>query len=209
MRCKSEQRQGTVAVLIAVSLVVVIVAIALDCGLLLDNHRRVLSAPDAAALAAADDLFTNYATNNGLDPSGKAKASTLSNAAANGYNNDGVTNTVTVNIPPKSGYAEVIIQFNQKRDFSGIFGSGDLPVSSRAVACGNPGDIGILMLDPHLQGALEIRGNVNLLNNGQLYSNSDNTTANDAASQGALGSVYVGPGITVTAGGINRPFRKS
>ena len=212
MRCKSEHRRGTTAVLVAVSLVAIfgIVAIALDGGLLFDNHRRVQAAADAAALAAADDLFTNHGTNNGLDPSGTAKASALSTAAANGYSNDGVTSVVTVNIPPKSGnfvgkagYCEVIIQFNQKRNFSSIFGSGDLPVSARAVASGIPGNIGILILDPHLQGALEIRGNVNILNNGQLYSNSDNTTPNDAASQGATGSVYVGPGITVTAGGIN------
>ena len=209
---KSAKRRATIAVLVAISMIAIlgIVAIALDGGLLLDNHRHVQAAADAAALAAADDLFKNWQTNNGHDPSGKAQASALSTAAANGYNNDGVTSVVTVNIPPKSGsfvgkwgYAEVIIQFNQKRNFSGIFGSGDLPVTSRAVASGNPGNIGILILDPHLQGALEIRGNVDIQNNGQLYSNSDNTTPNDAASQGATGSVFVGPGITVTAGGIN------
>src|SRR5262249_27261524 len=76
-------------------------------------------------------------------------------------------------------------------------------VTSRAVAAGIPAKIGILILDPHLQGALEIRGNVNLLNDGQLYSNSDNTTPNDAASQGATGSVFVGPGVKLKAGGIN------
>jgi uncharacterized membrane protein len=210
MRYKSEKRRGAIAVLVAISLVAIVgvVAIALDGGLLLDNHRQVQSAADAAALAAADDLFSNYITNNGLDPSGTAKVSALSTASANGYSNDGVTSVVTVNIPPKSGnfvgkagYAEVIIQFNQKRNFSSIFGSGSLPVKARAVARGNPGNIGILILDPHLQGALEIRGNVNILNGGQLYSNSDNTNPNDAASEGAMGSVYVGPGITVNAGG--------
>jgi hypothetical protein len=78
-----------------------------------------------------------------------------------------------------------------------------MPVKARAVASGRPGNIGILILDPHLQGALEIRGNVTMELNAQLYSNSDNTTPNDAASQGASGSVFVGSGITVTAGGIN------
>jgi hypothetical protein len=187
-----------------------VAAIALDGGLLLDNHRRVWAAADASALAAADDLFRNYRTNKGLDPSGTATASALSTAAANGYSNDGVNSVVTVNIPPKSGsfvgkagYAEVIIQFNQKRGFSGIFGSGNLPVTARAVAAGFPGKIGILILHPHIQGALEIRGNVNLLSDAQLYSNSDNTVPNDAASQGATGSVFVGPGVKMTAGGIN------
>jgi Putative Flp pilus-assembly TadE/G-like len=208
----TKKRRATVAPLVAVSLVAMIgvVAIAVDGGLLLDNHRRVWAAADASALAAADDLFRNYLVNKGADPAGTAKASALSTAAANGYSNDGVTSVVTVNIPPKSGnfvgkagYAEVIIQFEQKRAFSSIFGSGDLPVKARAVACGHTGNIGILILDPHLQGALEIRGNVNLLNDGQLFSNSDNTTPNDAASQGATGSVFVGPGVTMTAGGVN------
>jgi hypothetical protein len=212
MRCKSDKRRGTIAVLVAVSLAVMlgVVAIALDGGLLLDNRRKVQAGADAAALAAAIDLFANYASYNGVDSTGAAKASALATAAANGFNNDGVTSIVTVNIPPTSGhfagqagYAEVIIQYNQKRNFSSIFGSGDLPVKARAVASGKTGILGILILHPHLQGALEIRGTVNLLNNGQLYSNSDNTVANDAASQGASGSVYVGSGITLTAGGIN------
>jgi hypothetical protein len=228
MRNKSEKRLGAVAAVVAICLVALIsvVAISLDGGLLLDSRRRVQAAADAAALAAADDLFLNYGANNGLDPSGTAKASALATAAANGFKNDGDANGVNnpseanksyvvVNIPPvnpapwsgdhagMSGYAEVIITFYQQRYFSGIFGSGNLPVSARAVAQGARGKIGILILHPHLQGALEIRGNVNLQNYGQLYSNSDNTTPNDAASQGATGSVFVGPGVTLNAGGIN------
>jgi hypothetical protein len=212
MRLNIEKRRGNIVALVALSLTAIlgVVAIALDGGLLLDNHRSVQAAADAAALAAADDLFAHYGQNSGLDPNNTASGSATSTASANGYSNDGVTSVVTVNIPPstgsfkgKAGYAEVIIQYNQKRGFSSIFGSGDLPVTARAVASGKPGTLGILILDPHLQGALEIRGTVNLLNGGQLYSNSDNTTPNDAASAGATGSVYVGSGITVTAGGIN------
>jgi hypothetical protein len=199
-------------VLVAISLVAIlaVVAIALDGGLLLDNYRRVQSAADAAALAAADDLFNSYRTNNGLDSSGTAKASALSTAGANGYSNDGVTSVVTVNIPPKSGnfvgkagYAEVVIQFTQKRNFSSIFGSGDLPVTARAVAHGNPGNIGILILNPHLQGACEIDGNVNILNGGQIFSNSDNTIPNDAASNFASGSIFVNNTATLSTGGLN------
>jgi hypothetical protein len=197
---------------VAISLIAIsgIVAMALDGGLLLDNHRCVQAAADAAALAAADDLFSNYGANGGTDPSGTAKSSALSTAAANGFNNDGVTSVVTVNIPPTSGnfvartgYAEVIVQFNQSRNFSGIFGSGSLPVKARAVACGIPGNLGILILNQHLQGALEIRGNVNILGGGQIYSNSDNTSPNDSASQGANGSIYVGSGATLKVTGVN------
>src|SRR5262245_2032420 len=116
-------RTGIVVVLVAVCLVVLlgVVAISLDGGALLNERQHAQAVADAAALAAATDLFYNYWFTQGLDPNGTAKASALATAAANGYANDGVTTTVTVNIPPKSGdyvgkasYAEVLVQFNFK-----------------------------------------------------------------------------------------------
>ncbi len=165
MRSKFEKRRGIVAVLVAVSLVAIlgVVAIALDAGLLLDNRRSVQASADAAALAAAEDLYANWYTNQGKDPSGTALASALSTAKADGYSNDGVTSVVTVNIPPLSGlavnqpgYAEVIITYYQQRGFSSIFGSGNLPVKARAVARGmrKASGIGILLLDPTDNGSL-------------------------------------------------------
>src|SRR5215472_2752622 len=99
---RSAKRRGVIVVLVALCLTAIlgIVAIALDGSLLLDQRRGVQAAADAAALAAAIDLYTKYLTNNGLDPTGTAKASGLSVAAANGYKNDGTSSTVTVNIPP-------------------------------------------------------------------------------------------------------------
>ena len=103
----SHKKRGIVAVLVAVSLIAIlgIAALAIDAGKLLDDDRRLQAAADAAALAAADDLFTNYYANGGADPNGTAAAMPLSTAAADGYNNNGTTNTVTVNIPPTSGIA--------------------------------------------------------------------------------------------------------
>src|SRR5207302_11346937 len=121
-----------------------VTAIAVDGGLMQDNRRRVQAATDAAALSAAQQLFaefraiiaSNYAS---PDPGGKAAAAALASATANGYTNDGVHASVTVNIPPKSGpftgsvgYAEVLITYYQPRHFSAIWGSGTLPVSARA-----------------------------------------------------------------------------
>jgi hypothetical protein len=211
MRYKTEKRRGAITVVVALCLTVIIgvVAIALEGGMVQDNRRYVQSAADAAALAAADDLFSNWGSNSGQDTGGTAKTSALSTASANGYNNDGVTNVVTVNIPPqsgnfkgKAGYVEVIIKYYQKRHFSSILGSGDVPVTARAVAYGNPGNTGILILNPTLQGACEIDGIVNIQNNGQIFSNSNNTVANDSASNFASGSIYVGPNGSVTSGGL-------
>src|SRR5689334_20555266 len=123
-------RRGTVAVLTAVCLTVIIavLAIALDGGSLLAERRHAQAAADAAAFAAACDLYDNYWINSGTDPNGTARTSALDTANANGYSNDGTTSVVTVNIPPKggdyvgrTGYAEVIVQYYEGRSFSNIF----------------------------------------------------------------------------------------
>jgi hypothetical protein len=119
-------------------------------------------------MAAAEDLYVNFLTNFGTDPSNTAQISALANAAVNGYSNDGVRSIVTVNIPPLSGpytgqvsYVEVIIQYNQPRGFSNIFGNGDIPVKARAVARGYWSQLrdGILVLDPTGSGSLSAGGN--------------------------------------------------
>ncbi len=105
MRHPVPARKGNVAVFTAVCLTVLVgaAAFALDGGRLLHSRRAVQAAADAAALAASDGLFLNYQTYAGLDGDGTAKAAALARAAANGFNNDGTTNQVTVNIPPASG----------------------------------------------------------------------------------------------------------
>src|SRR5437762_1168316 len=104
-RIDSAKRKGAVTILVAITLtaLLAVVAIALDGGLLLHDRRLVQSAADAAALAAADDLYANYQTGAGLDTGGTAKTRALAVAAANGYANDGTVSKVDVNIPPRSG----------------------------------------------------------------------------------------------------------
>src|SRR5437870_5675271 len=98
-------RRGSVLVWVVVGLSVIVgvLAIGLDGGRMMDERRRAQTAADAAALAAAADLYANYVTNQGSDPSGTAAAAARSVASANGYTNDGVNSTVAVNIPPQSG----------------------------------------------------------------------------------------------------------
>src|SRR5712692_2188230 len=85
VRCK--RRRGMVAVYVALSMTVLlgISAIALDGGILLAERRHAQATADAAALAAAAELFKNS--------SGTASQSAASVAKANGYANDG-TNSV-------------------------------------------------------------------------------------------------------------------
>jgi hypothetical protein len=164
-----------------------LVAIALDGGLLLDDRRSCQAAADAAALAAVEDLYYNWQGNKGQDTLGSASKAALANAAANGYNNDGVSSIVTVNIPPTSGnfvglagYAEVIIQYNQTRGFSGIFASGTIPVKARAVARGLwvPFNNGIIVLHPTAANALFANGNGStFVKNANVIVDSNNSMA--------------------------------
>jgi hypothetical protein len=140
----------------------------------MDDRWHAQAAANAGALAAAAELYANYHLNQGLDLNGAATKSALTTVAANGYNNDGTTSTVTVNIPPlagdhigKPGYAEVIVQFNQPRNFSTVFqlfnsaATGTIPVTARAVARGimqaNSG-AGIIILNRDVQKALNVTG---------------------------------------------------
>jgi hypothetical protein len=143
------RRRGAVAAQAAVCFTVLlgVAALTLDGGLLLVQRRFAQATADAAALAAATELFRNRASigvQNGWDPGNAGHSSALAMAAANGFTNDGTTNTVQVNIPPSSGnftdptkfpgFAEVIVTYYQPRLFSGMFGSGKLTIQARAVA---------------------------------------------------------------------------
>jgi uncharacterized membrane protein len=63
-------------------------ALAIDAGLLMADRRKTQAAADAAALAAAIDLFQNWSANRGTDPSPhKAATSAQDTAADNGFTN--------------------------------------------------------------------------------------------------------------------------
>jgi hypothetical protein len=137
----------TAQIAISMGVLMAVLALLFDGGMLLVERRHAQATADAAALAAATDLYVNWNPNQGSDPNGTANNSALGVASANGYKNDGTTSTVTVNIFPANysggpnagqalpaGYAEVTVTYYQQRGFSGVFGSGAIPISARAVA---------------------------------------------------------------------------
>jgi Flp pilus assembly protein TadG len=163
------RRKGAVVVLFALCLagLLGVVAIAADGGVLQDEQRKVQAAADAAAFAAAVDLYEHYQTNSGLDPNNTARDSATNAASKMGYLTSDTRTTIAVNIPPtygpnagKKGYVEVLIQYNQLRYFSRIFGAADMPVRARAVARGRWTSFrnGILVLDLSVSEALKSNG---------------------------------------------------
>ncbi len=204
------RRRGSVVVLVTVSLIAIVgfAAIVIDGCVLYNDRQQIQKTADAAALAAAVDLFTKWNSNAGTDPTGSAATSARTTATALGYTSGGNT-TVTVNIPPasgtfagKAGYAEVIIQYAQSRYFSSIWGGGTTPVQGRAVARGMllPGSYGLIILDPVLKAACEIDGNLTIQNSGTIQVNSANSVVND---QPLEGGCYVASTATLNCGTLN------
>jgi Flp pilus assembly protein TadG len=173
-----------------ITILVGVAAIAIDGGAIMDDVQKVQGAADASALAAAEQLYRLWPVGNGLDVGGAAKNAALALAASNGYANDGTDSQITPNawvtgqngqglgignvtvnhgifIPPVSGdhatrpgYVEVVIQYNQTRNFSSIYGTDRIQVRARAVAEGGwrAGTAGILLLDPTASAALNVVG---------------------------------------------------
>ena len=211
------RRTGTVVVVVAIALVVILafVALSLDGGILLDKRRQAQCTSDAAALAAAGDMYSNWWANKGTDPTGTAKAAAKAAAAANGYA-DGVDGcTVTVNIPPLSGpfrgqaaHAEVVIAHAQPQYFSRLFGSDTVAYGARAVSRGRRGGINnaIICLDPTGKGALNAGGGGSITVTGApIQVNSNSYSAMIANGNGFLTAdrflVTGSPGYTTPGGG--------
>jgi Flp pilus assembly protein TadG len=200
MRNRQQRRKGNVVVFVAICLTAVLgfVALALDGGMLLDERRDVQAAADMSALAAAENLYANWQTNQGLDTGGTAAAQATALATANGFSN------IQVNIPPQSGYfvgqpgyAEVIVTANQARAFSVLWGTGSLPVQARAVAQGRwvPSNMGILVLNPTAPGALTNTGSGSMTVAG-VPTIVDSNSASAATATG--GGTVTSPEIDVT-----------
>ncbi len=204
-RRTSRKRRGTVAPLtvLTLTLLVGMVAIAVDGGALLEDRRHVQAAADAAALAAAADLYAHYPAHGGADPQGTAAKSARTVAAANGFADDGTNSVVMVNVSPARywggpsagqplppGYVEVIIQLNETRKFSNVFASGSIPVCARAVARGTwkpvPDTVHAMAL--HANGAVSVGGFSSLTIDGVLRVNSDSP---NPITVGLLGTLKV------------------
>ncbi len=217
MRASQPRRRGNVIVMCAVSLVMIlaVTALSVDGGMLLDKRRTLQATTDAAALAAAGELYVNYPQAQGVDVSGSARKAAYDACAENGYV-DGQNCTVTVNIPPKSGpftgksaHVEVLISYDQPRFFAKVFGADVVPVGARSVARGKWVSIknAIITLDPTGSSSLNAAGNGSITVQGaNIQVDSNSSSAMVANGNGFLQAqefdvVGGSPGYTTPGGG--------
>lgn len=186
MNVKSTEK-GQALILIALAIVGIIglTALAVDGGMAYSERRQAQNSADASALATALYFARNPAANNT-----QIAAQGVSNAANNGYTNDGTSNTVTVNHPPTSGpymnnnaYVQVIITSRVKTYFGPIVGIQSVTNRVEAVAHVVPSTPGFIYpgfavvgLQPSGCKSVWISGNAQLQTwGGGIYSNSTDT----------------------------------
>ena len=134
---------ATAQVALSLSALMAMLAVVADGGLLLVERRHAQATADAAALAAASDIYAKWYTEPRLRTLATAACnSAMGVASANGYTNDGTTSKVIVNVPPQvfrdpmpASTAGRLRRGDRDAGtshafFSGIFGSGVIPVSA-------------------------------------------------------------------------------
>ncbi len=176
-----EKGQAIVLLVFLLIGLIAITALAVDGGLLYQSRRNTQNGADNAALAGAQAICY------GENVSSKALAS----ASANGFNDDGVANTVTVSHPPVSGpfagnsaYVEVVITSQQTPAFVRLIYAGAFETSARAVGhCQDTpaqvlgGGAGLLVLNPSAGSAFKGSGTNTVTVSGGVFVNSNSSSA--------------------------------
>ena len=158
-------------------------ALAIDGGNAYIDRRKAETAASAAALTASITRIEG----------GNWRAAALATARANGYDNNGVTNTVELNTPPLNGpyvgnseYIEVIITSHINTYFGPVIGIPQVTSTVQAVSQSKPAEYGqmfegyaLVSLAPHsdcdYKRSFWIHGEATInLEGGGLFVNSDN-----------------------------------
>lgn len=208
-------RRGTILVATALVLIALIglLGLVVDAGQLMNSYRQTQNAADAAAMAAAMDLL------NGSSSSTAKETGTTFVQQYNGMSSA----TVTINIPPASGYytsssqyAEAIISYPVSTTFIQVLGIGATQtVTARAVAGweGNSVAAGVMQLDSTARPGVNLVGNGSLKVNGTVLVNSNggglnqsgqpinNGNSGNAVTTTGNGKIYASAFDTV--GGVN------
>ncbi len=195
---KTEKGQAIIIIVFSLIGLFGMAALAVDGGNAYLERRKTQAAADAAALSGAIARIT------GED----WRIAALASASANGYDNNGTTNTVELNTPPIGGphannpeYIQVIITSHLDTFFGPVIGINQITVATQAISQTKPAEYGqmfegyaLVSLAPtskcNVKRAFWIHGEATiLLQGGGLFVNSNNPTC--AYIQEGSGSVRI------------------
>ncbi len=131
----SEKGQAMILIVFSIIGLIGMSALAIDGGNAYVDSRRAETAASAAALTAATTRIEG----------GDWRDAALITAKANGYNNDGISNTVELNTPPiysdyngNPEFIEVIITSHLKTYFGSVIGIREITSVARVVSQSKP-----------------------------------------------------------------------
>jgi hypothetical protein len=195
----TNQQKGAVVALFAVMLPAFIGALglAVDTGATYEQNRRMQTAADAAALAAAQEVRgENW---------GGVENAAYSGARQNGFEpSSDATIGIEVHRPPSTGafkgnneYVEVIVTQPQPLYFMRLFKEEPDDIRARAVAGTQPSDTCVLVKNPSARNAFDVGGNATVrLQDCGVTVNSSNSQA--AIANGS--SIMEASHITIVGG---------
>jgi Flp pilus assembly protein TadG len=180
---KLESGQAIILIVFAIIGMLGMTALAIDGGNAYADQRRTETAASAAALTASITRIQG----------GNWRAAALATAKANGYDNNGITNTIELNTPPLNGpyvgnsdYIEVIITSHLNTYFGPVIGISQITDRAHAVSESKPAVYGqmfdgyaLVSLAPHskcntqMGFSIHDESTINLWGGG-LFINSDN-----------------------------------
>lgn len=140
---KSESGQALILIVFAIIGLVAITGLVVDGGNAYARTRQAQAAADAAALGSGLARIRNNSTwvQVGYEI-----------AEQNGFNNDGVENTVFISSPPASGlyvgnieYIQVVITERMPTFFGGVVGISEITIHGEAIARTKPSKIGQIL----------------------------------------------------------------
>ncbi len=177
-RTRGARRRGATLALTLICLtgIVLLSALAIDCGNMMAQRRQAQNCADAAALAGCIKVANLYAQGTTPDATTVGTAVTTS-ASGNGYSSG-----VTPHYPPTSGghqnsySVEADIQFT----YNNLIIGGSTPVTVRAVATCNPGNapyVPMLLTEPSAAKSFWVNSGKLTLNNSSIMVNSSSSTA--------------------------------
>jgi hypothetical protein len=201
---KDENGQTLVLTVLAMTVVLGFIALAIDVGMLFRAKRNLQTAADAAATAGAlDYYYYQSATSARTMGCNAAAANGVSGTCTTGACGSGGGAQICINVPPQYGpiksgnFVEAVINQPNPTVFMSIFGYGSVAVAAKAVA-GLPGNSSacVWLMDSAMSRALDLKGNgtVDATNCG-VYVNSNSSSAvsmNGHTSINAASLVVVG-----------------
>ncbi len=215
---KTEKGQALILIVLAIVGLIGLTALAVDGGMAYSERRQAQNAADSAALDAGLAKIRG----------GNLQAEGLARAASNGFDNNGTSNTVTVNNPPQQGcngangvytgnvqYVQVMIRNATQTYFGGVVGINEVNNCVEAIARAVPPSsaymypgFAVVGLAPSGCDAVNIAGTAQLQTwGGGIFSNSLGTFAKPNCGLQFQGNsqthTYPGSGgINTAAGGF-------